>query len=52
MGTGTIVLFALLLLLIGVLPRWAYSANWGYFPSSSLSAVMLVVHFMILTQRF
>jgi hypothetical protein len=52
MGTGTIVLFVLLLLLIGALPRWPHSANWGYVPSGGLSAVMLVVHFMILTQRF
>lgn len=52
MGAGTIILFALLLLLIGALPRWPHSAKWGYFPSGGFSAAMFVVHFMMLTQRF
>lgn len=51
MGTGTILLFILLLLLIGALPRWPHSVNWGYYPSSGLSVVMVVIHVLILTQR-
>ncbi|QCO54649.1 DUF3309 domain-containing protein [Pseudorhodobacter turbinis] len=30
---GTILVVLLVLLLIGALPRWGHSANWGYGPS-------------------
>lgn len=49
---GTIVLFVLLLLMIAALPKWPHSANWGYYPSGGLTAVMIVVHVIILTQKF
>lgn len=52
MDVGTIVLFLLLLLMICALPRWQHSANWGYYPSGGLTAAMIVVQVMILTQRF
>jgi Protein of unknown function (DUF3309) len=29
---GTVLLIILILLLIGALPRWGYSAGWGYYP--------------------
>ena len=29
-------------LLIGVVPRWAYSRHWGYGPSAGLTLFMLV----------
>lgn len=51
-ATGTIVLFFLLVLMIGALPKWPYSANWGYYPSGGLVATMVIVHAIILTQRF
>jgi hypothetical protein len=51
-ATDTIVLFILLLLMIGALPRWPHSANWGYYPSGGLAAAMVIVHAIILTQRF
>ena len=31
---GFILLIVLILLLLGGLPRWGYSRNWGYVPSS------------------
>ena len=33
---GTILLVVLILLLVGVLPTWPYSREWGYFPSGAL----------------
>ena len=40
---GTILLIILILLLIGALPTWPYSAGWGYYPSSGLGLVLIVI---------
>lgn len=33
----------LVLLLIGLLPAWPYSAGWGYYPSGGLGLILIVV---------
>ncbi|MBX3379582.1 MAG: DUF3309 domain-containing protein [Phycisphaeraceae bacterium] len=33
----------LILLLIGLLPAWPYSAGWGYYPSGGLGLLLVVV---------
>ena len=38
-----ILLVLLVLLLIGALPLWPYSANWGYYPGGGLGLVLLIV---------
>jgi hypothetical protein len=43
MPVGTIVLIILVLLLIGALPSWPYSADWGVYPAGSLGVVLIVV---------
>jgi hypothetical protein len=48
---GTILLVILILLLVGALPTWPYSMNWGYFPSSGLGLVLLVLVILLLTGR-
>jgi hypothetical protein len=48
---GTILLVILILLLVGALPTWPHSANWGYGPSGGLSLVVLVVVILLLTGR-
>lgn len=40
---GTILIIVLLLLLIGALPRWGHSANWGYGPGGILGLILIVV---------
>jgi hypothetical protein len=40
---GTILLIVLILLLLGALPSWPYSAGWGYYPSGGLGMVALIV---------
>ena len=40
---GTILLIVLVLLLLGALPTWPHSANWGYFPSGGLGIVLIVI---------
>jgi hypothetical protein len=46
-----ILLIVLVLLLVGALPAWPYSASWGYFPSGILGTVLLVVLIMALLGR-
>ena len=48
---STIVLIILILFLVGALPTWPYSANWGYGPSGGLSLVLLVLVVLLLTGR-
>jgi len=40
---GLILVFLVILLLVGALPRWGYSRRWGYRPSGSLGVVLLIL---------
>lgn len=48
---STILLVILILLLVGALPTWPHSANWGYAPSGGLGLVLLIVIILLLTGR-
>ena len=48
---GTILLIILILLLIGALPSWPYSAGWGYYPSGGLGLVLIIVLILVLMGR-
>ncbi len=48
---GTILLIILVLFLIGALPTWPHSANWGYFPSGGLGLVLLIVIVLLVMGR-
>jgi len=48
---GTILLIILILILIGALPRWPHSRDWGYYPSSGLGLILLIVIVLLLTGR-
>jgi hypothetical protein len=47
----TILLVVLILLLVGALPTWPHSANWGYYPSGGLGLVVLILVILLLTGR-
>lgn len=47
----TIIIILLVLALIGGLPAWPYSADWGYYPSGSLGLLLLIVIVLLLTRR-
>ena len=51
MSVGTVVLIVVLLLLVGVMPTWPHSRNWGYLPSGGLGLVVIVVIALLLTGR-
>ncbi len=46
-----LLLLIVLILLIGVLPTWPYSSGWGYYPSSGLGAVLVVLLILVLLGR-
>ena len=48
---GTVIIILLILFLIGAVPRWPYSRNWGFSPSGLLGIVLLVVIVLVLTGR-
>ena len=48
---STILLVILILLLVGALPTWPHSANWGYAPSGGLGLVLLVLVILWMTGR-
>lgn len=45
---GTLLLIIVIMLLVGVLPRWGHSRNWGYGPSGGLGAVLLILLVLVL----
>jgi hypothetical protein len=48
---GTILLFILVLMLIGAIPRWPHSRDWGYGPSGGLGLALVVVVALLLMGR-
>lgn len=51
MSLGTILLIVLVLLLIGVIPTWPHSRNWGYAPGGVIGIVLLILLILLLTGR-
>jgi hypothetical protein len=43
MSARTLLIIVLILLLIGALPAWPYSAGWGYYPSGGLGLVLIIL---------
>jgi uncharacterized protein DUF3309 len=48
---GTILLIVLILLLVGALPTYPYSRNWGYGPSGGLGLIVLILIILLLMGR-
>ncbi|MDD2899276.1 MAG: DUF3309 domain-containing protein [Desulfuromonadaceae bacterium] len=48
---GTILIVLVILLLLGALPTWPHSRQWGYYPSGGLGLVFLVLIILLLTGR-
>jgi len=39
----TVLVIILILILIGSLPTWPYSAGWGYYPSGGLGTILIII---------
>ncbi len=51
MTLGTILLIILILVLVGVIPRWPHSSGWGYGPSGLVGAILVIVLILLLLGR-
>jgi hypothetical protein len=47
----TILIIIVVLLLLGALPTWPYSAGWGYYPSGGLGLILIILVVLILADR-
>jgi hypothetical protein len=51
MSLGTILLIVVVLMLIGAIPSWPHSRNWGYGPSGGLGVVLLIILVLLVLGR-
>ena len=47
-----LLLVLLLLLLIGSVPTWGYSRDWGYYPSGTISLILIILIIMLVLGRY
>lgn len=48
MTLGTILLIILILFLVGALPNWSHSRDWGWGPSGSLGLILVIILILVL----
>jgi hypothetical protein len=48
---GTILIVVVVLMLLGVLPTWPHSRDWGYLPSGGLGLVLVILIILLLLGR-
>ncbi len=48
---GPILIVVIILALLGVLPQWPHSRNWGYYPTGGLGVVLVIVVILLLIGR-
>jgi len=51
MTLGTLLIIILVLLLLGAIPSWPHSREWGYGPSGLLGIILVVVVILLLMGR-
>jgi hypothetical protein len=45
----TILLIILILALVGALPTWGYSRNWGYAPGGTVGLILIILIVLMIT---
>ncbi len=48
---GLILLIVLIILLLGAVPAWPYSRNWGYYPSGGLGLILVILLVLVLMHQ-
>ena len=48
---GTVLIVVVILMLLGVLPTWPHSRQWGYYPSGGVGMILLILVVLILLGR-
>ena len=51
MSVGMILLIVLVVALLGVIPTWPHSRQWGYYPSGGIGLVLLIIVILLLLGR-
>jgi hypothetical protein len=51
MTLGTILLILVILILIGAIPSWPHSRNWGYGPSGGVGLILVILIVLLLMGR-
>ncbi|MBK1717027.1 DUF3309 domain-containing protein [Thiocystis violacea] len=51
MSLSSILFIVLILMLIGAIPAWPHSKNWGYYPSGGIGLVVLILFVLLLLGR-
>ncbi len=51
MSLGTILLIIVVLMLVGIIPAWPHSSNWGYGPSGAVGVILIILVILLLTGR-
>jgi Protein of unknown function (DUF3309) len=47
----TILLIILVVLILGALPTWPYSAGWGYYPSGGLGLLLVILLILVVLRK-
>jgi len=48
---GTILIVILILALLGALPRWPHSRQWGYYPTGGVGLILFIVVVLLVLGR-
>jgi hypothetical protein len=48
---GTVLIIVLILALLGALPRWSHSRDWGYYPTGGGGLILFIVILLLLLGR-
>ena len=48
---STLLWIIVIVLLIGALPLWPYSASWGYYPGTFIGLILVILVILALTKR-
>lgn len=48
---STILIILLILMLLGALPTWNYSRNWGIAPSGGVGVILVILLILVLSNR-
>ena len=51
MTISTILLVVLIIILVGALPTWPHSKDWGYYPSGGTGLIVIILLILLLTGR-
>lgn len=48
---GTVLIIVLILALVGALPRWTHSKDWGYYPTGGVGVILFIVIVLLILGR-